>query len=623
MPSEWVVRPQDSDYGLDVQVQIFENGRITPLFFYAQLKATENLPKAEAPAWRFSTTRLLHYGQCPFPVMLLLFEASSKRLFFKWVHDFYMELSQEEERKLKLQDTISVELPRLLTGADKTSIQKEVQNQFLRLGYRPALNEVFRITLSVDIPEHSAESLKVLTNWLSQDQCTQFVRISKIHQEPDGSIKVLSIPTGEEEPASIITCVVNDSLYPLSTNSTIEIDQLLSDLIIAVALALSASGRSNSALDVLGRFFSEEHRLDLFADTVLTTASLAGMYASAHRSAEAIEIAERLLERGYLEPAIVLSAAVLLADNRHFYLQQHRRFLKAVIESDAGSEMGSPEYNLANSLRHEGYHRQALQHYRKAARKDPTYLTRPYWWAEFAGCLFLLERFIWSEAFYRKAINLGEVRLPAQALLGDALLHQGRFEEGKVALEKYLETASPPLADAVLRCWMAGALTRKFGNQHRRSPLLARKLVEEALTLEDASSREELFLQAMRADPLCGAAWFNYAVTGSQPANGMGWIWLIAAILEPWDVNPWANAILLASMEGREEMVWVVTAAMFEANRLHGPLLAVTLEEILSQQPNLDKQQQQKILAALDVITKESKIVFKQEPSFELRGAAG
>src|SRR5207245_129295 len=141
------------------------------------------------------------------------------------------------------------------------------------------------------------------------------------------------------------------------------------------------AGRINTSLDLLSRFFAEERPLTFFVTHVLTRASLAHLYAGANRSAEAMMLAERLLERGYVEPAIVLSSALLLADNRESFSQQLRRFLKRVIESDVGKDKGFAEYNLANSLRHDSYHREAFRHYRNAAIKDPSYRKRSYWWA--------------------------------------------------------------------------------------------------------------------------------------------------------------------------------------------------------------------------------------------------
>lgn len=41
LSSEWVTNYQSSDYGIDAKVQIFENGKSTPYFFFIQLKSTE------------------------------------------------------------------------------------------------------------------------------------------------------------------------------------------------------------------------------------------------------------------------------------------------------------------------------------------------------------------------------------------------------------------------------------------------------------------------------------------------------------------------------------------------------------------------------------------------------
>jgi hypothetical protein len=343
IPSEWVVRPQDSDYGLDVQVQIFENGRITPFFFYAQLKATDAVTAGDdAPSWPFSTSRLLHYFESSFPVMLVLFEVSGKRLFYEWAHDLYMQLSRQEMRKLHAQETFTVKFHRVLNTKDITNIGKEVRNQFFRIGYQPRGQDSITIVVSLDIPDQDTQISKAIARWLNEDPSTQFVKTTESDGEHDGTIRIHHDSSGQNTPLISVSCLNKELLYTLNDTDVISRDELFSDLILAIALVLSAAGRFNSALDMLGRFFSEERPLTFFATTLLTDASVAEMYAGAKRSAEAMGIAESLLKRGYLEPATVMSTAVLLTDNRNFYLQQHRRFLKAALDSDAGNDKGAP-----------------------------------------------------------------------------------------------------------------------------------------------------------------------------------------------------------------------------------------------------------------------------------------
>lgn len=50
LPSTWVVRDLDQDYGIDAQVEIFdESGEATGLTFLVQLKATDSLKLKDPP----------------------------------------------------------------------------------------------------------------------------------------------------------------------------------------------------------------------------------------------------------------------------------------------------------------------------------------------------------------------------------------------------------------------------------------------------------------------------------------------------------------------------------------------------------------------------------------------
>jgi len=85
LPSVWVYRVVNPDYGLDGLVEIFtENGKATGEFFFVQLKATGKEDIGHTLAIRLPLEKAEYYDTLNIPVLIVLFHASSGRLFAKW-----------------------------------------------------------------------------------------------------------------------------------------------------------------------------------------------------------------------------------------------------------------------------------------------------------------------------------------------------------------------------------------------------------------------------------------------------------------------------------------------------------------------------------------------------------
>ena len=48
MPAEWVVRAMPGDYGVDLEVEVFDKDQATGLTFKVQLKASDRVPTSRA-----------------------------------------------------------------------------------------------------------------------------------------------------------------------------------------------------------------------------------------------------------------------------------------------------------------------------------------------------------------------------------------------------------------------------------------------------------------------------------------------------------------------------------------------------------------------------------------------
>lgn len=571
----WVHRSQKPDYGLDEQVHIFKDEKPTRYYFFAQIKASDRIKESQdSPTFNFSTERLLQYEDNPLPVILVLYDSKGKRLFYMWVNALMKNRSSDFIRKLHLQKTVRVKFEKRLDILDASIIEKEVRHQYFSFGDdKQSIPDEFIISLSINILEPiKSKLLSEIKKWLRNDNLSNFIKIKKI-KTPDGKIEI------NAEPHSL---TIFDDGKPITINlhkdsgKKFSVDDLIAPLKVLIAMILSGCGLTDRALDLVRRIVFEECPLSFDASLLLSSPSLPLRYAEMNRVGEAMEVSERLLKLGYATCAQVISSSALFyaKQNSHYYYQHYRRFLKTAIEEIKDKESrGTFYYSLANNLRSDSYFRKAISYYNKAVKAEPSYRKKSYWWAELGGCFFLLNKYSWSERCYRKALKLKEKKIPVGALLGDALLHKGRFKEARSELNKYLNKNDSPNAGFVLKRWLACLLFRRFGNTLRNTKK-AIELVEDTIKLKKREETFRLLNEALKSDPLCGLAWFNFAVYQSkEDRKDRYWEWLITSIIQNWDIEAWANAILLMLTEERRPPMNLAMAALHEGFRLHGASL--------------------------------------------------
>src|SRR5918999_5780673 len=85
-PLGWVVRDIAIDYGIDVEVEIFDvSGEATGLTFKVQLKGMER-PDHIGPFRDIKVDHLRYWSRLDVPVLLIAYDDSSGVVFGRWIH---------------------------------------------------------------------------------------------------------------------------------------------------------------------------------------------------------------------------------------------------------------------------------------------------------------------------------------------------------------------------------------------------------------------------------------------------------------------------------------------------------------------------------------------------------
>jgi hypothetical protein len=143
----------------------------------------------------------------------------------------------------------------------------------------------------------------------------------------------------------------------------------------------------------------------------------------------------------------------------------------------------------------------------------------------------------------------------------------GRYHEAEVAFAAYLGTHPTFASEWNLKYWALTHIRTTLGHSlQQRQVASALKLANIEGSGEGQEVKQRLG-HALQLDALCGLAWFNLGVYENLTGNRCGAFeaFLIAALIQRWDVEAWCNAFSLAVFEsvGQSLIPDIMRAAYF------------------------------------------------------------
>ncbi|MBI9090916.1 MAG: DUF4365 domain-containing protein [Desulfobacterium sp.] len=86
IPTEWVLRKLIPDYGIDYDVEIFENEAATGLHFFLQLKGTDKKEKDDTISIQLDRKYIEYYQLLALPILFVYVSVKSKKVWAKWLN---------------------------------------------------------------------------------------------------------------------------------------------------------------------------------------------------------------------------------------------------------------------------------------------------------------------------------------------------------------------------------------------------------------------------------------------------------------------------------------------------------------------------------------------------------
>jgi len=595
LPRSWIKRSQFPDYHYDFDVQIVNDNTLTPFHFYVQLKSTnESAIIEDGFPQKLETKRFEVYSQGHFPVMLCLYIKNEDSFFYTWIDDYLNNLDLNGYKEITLQTYKTIYLKKKIEASRYDQLENEVK----RLNYIRNPNLIVNDTFNVNIEiQPKSKKNKIVYKKI----ISFFYHLHKISYFKTSEIKnrnSKNLIINLEEKKSYIKYNNTEIEFPLLIdNKTIfspillETEDLISmiSLSIPISFLLMQNGYIKKAGDLILNSLIEYVGLleDEFLNNVLHHISI--ILIKSGKGLYIIELAGILKENGKIEIAGLLTQygnfLVNFDENiKNLYKTNYIIFNESLLPLfKSNEEKGMCYYNMANVLRKSPYVRKAISYYFQAKRYLTEYRNRSYWWAELAGCFFVIDKLKFSEKFYKRALAFGEKTIPVKALMADAILYQGRYSEAKELFKSYLEDSDYLDASFVLKEMLSVFLSKHFSDRPRE-PLRATLITENAI--RNISNKEEKikeFILAINLDPLCGYAWQSYSVAITNDKKEERFLEpLVVSILQPEDIEYWTHTMFLMISENiMESDPFLFWAFANEAIDRFGHTLILCLEFFL------------------------------------------
>lgn len=496
-PSLWPVRKKDEDYGIDLEVEVFDaNEQSTGLLFFVQLKATD---AAEGRSVVLAKDYLDDICRYDAPTIVVRYFARDQRLFWSWAGDLRAQIPDDQASKtFHFSDDQALDAQAF----------REIEHALLVKRQLEGIAPGSALGIRLDIDGLQGRRKLQLRRALEQIETAEAPAI-RFYEADEPAFR------------EGIVLEVRDNAIRLSFGprytALLKIDDNLPAEVVAGRALYSVAHIMDVARLPLhaARLAKNLLELGIKTDVRMQAAEVAQTLRSdPDRYVELATLNDlhRLQDVAYLS---VLFGIYENPGHRSGLSRHGIRFLEAALESASGDgpqAEGVILYSMANAARQIDI-RFAFSLYLRAKRKKPEYKYIKYFQRELAGILFLLGRYSCARELYSSS-GL-DPDSPLDALIyGDACLFSGRTDEALRQFKKVCDAQDQVLrAEGQVKHWLAQKLGGLAEANYRISGLT--DSFNKGVSLARLGSHEEAlhhFLPCCLLVPSDHESWINAAI---------------------------------------------------------------------------------------------------------------
>jgi len=542
IPSTWVYRTPEYDYGIDGEIEIFDDeGIATGKKLLVQLKATDEKNIKKALKLRLRIESANYFDSLENPVLVVRYLSSKKKLYYRWFHSFDQYYEKVSDKSLAFNFEEKCEWDE----NSKDNIVTELDSYYsIVKGKNP-----FPISIPVYITSNSPIANNIISfvaEVNKKHKNTNLVEFSYEREKSNCPPNHLLISNNELK--VVLANKTSTCLHFDSTDNIEFKDTISANFFVAVGMAIFYHGfyveASNLIVDNLRESILKN-------DVRAGTAAIIGLIKSRDLK-RALELSETLFndddgintaQMGLIE---IIRLYKIKSDEDIYLLS---RFLdqisKSLIDRKITSVAAMVEYNHANKLRaNNSFIKKSVKHYILAAKLDPEYRKRAYWNSELAGCLFLLRKYKSSANLYKTSLDI-ESNHFIKGLYADSLMMSGFYKLSLDTFHEYFDEASDKGSSCEwnLKALCLHAIVDTLGVSQQ-----TRMLVENKLTKADYSNPDALINYIKTYDALSTLCWFNIGVSSAEKKEfrNAQIAFLLSALISESDSEAWCNAFKCA-----------------------------------------------------------------------------
>ena len=429
IPEEWTISIPDSDYGLDMLVEVVIDNKTTGRLFFIQSKGTTESSQNGQITYSMDVDRIKDYSEIKIPVLFVYYSKTDDKFWGRWMNYLYETLTdtQKKQKSVTLPfysyNEIDVDYLKSigreidLSITHRTSIYCEnLQEHFKQ--YHNQIITTAKQYIGSDITEDSHLTCQTLS--FCYEGCLQDGYVIVIF----GKNKIC-IPIKISSPGFLF--------YP--SLKIEECPDCFLDLIYAIAIGSSQISLQSIDYVLLNPC---QNALNLISIEVWTNF----IYRLPVEKIEEILELFKLSVQGQCDEMAqsIISIVFIHSINNRGNANLYRELLSIYLSNNKENEIrGKLFYNLANSIKNE-YIYEAISLYMKAIKYEHRYRDKYYWWQEVAGALYITKHYKIAESFYKKARELNPecCRNDIDILISDCLICQGKIEEALEAEHNYI-----------------------------------------------------------------------------------------------------------------------------------------------------------------------------------------
>lgn len=420
IPEEWTISTPESDYGLDMLIEVVHNNQTTGRLFFIQSKGTTESSKNGCITYSMDVARIEDYSKIELPVLFVYYSKKDNKFWGRWMNSLYETLSDTQKK----QKTVTLHF----------FSYNEIDTDYLRtIGDRIERSTTSCVSIyGENVP---APFIRFHTQTVSVAQ--QYIGIDIIDDVRLSCKTIIISYEGTLQNGYVIIKYCKECVrIPIAIKSLdflyyqkVERDECpdcLLDLIFAIAIYGSQisnqsqeyilSYPNHKGFDYISSqmWFSFINRLPL--EKIIKLPKLFDIAVQYHHH----DIAQHIL---------VVIFMSKFKNNQCDML--YSNLLSSYLTSDIENSLkGRLFYNLANSIKDKNIY-ESFSLYMKAVKYENTYKNLYYWRQEVAGMLYITKHYKFAEQYYKKARMLSPeyCRNDIEILISDCLICQGRIDD--------------------------------------------------------------------------------------------------------------------------------------------------------------------------------------------------